>query len=168
MPARQTELTSVTDDGDRTERCAALIDVLRQRLGPHSVRRFEPVASHLPERAEMLPPIDGEAPAWPEPEQKPRPLLLLPHAEPADDVTALVPDGPPRRFRWRGVTYDITGAQGPERIGAEWWRHREPKPTRDYYLVEDSTGHRFWLFREGLYGRETAAARGSCTACLRE
>jgi protein ImuB len=159
MPARQTELTSVTDDGDRTERCASLIDALRQRLGPNSVRRFEPVASHLPERSEVLPPIDGEATAWPEPEQKPRPLLLLPHAEPAEDVTALVPDGPPRRFSWRGVTYDVTGAQGPERIGAEWWRHREPKPTRDYYLVEDSAGHRFWLFREGLYGRETTAAR---------
>ena len=159
MPARQTELTSVTDEGDRTERCASLIDALRQRLGPHSVRHFEPAASHLPERAEVLPPIDGDASAWPEPDQKPRPLLLLPHAEPAEDVTALVPDGPPRRFSWRGVTYDVTGAQGPERIGAEWWRHREPKPTRDYYLVEDSTGHRFWLFREGLYGRETAAAR---------
>jgi protein ImuB len=159
MPARQTELTSVTDDGDRTERCASLIDALRQRLGPNSVRRFEPVASHLPERAEVLPPIEGEATAWPEAEQKPRPLLLLPHAEPAEDVTALVPDGPPRRFSWRGVTYDVTGAQGPERIGAEWWRHREPKPTRDYYLVEDSAGHRFWLFREGLYGRETTAAR---------
>jgi protein ImuB len=159
MPARQTELTSASEDGDRTERCANLIDALRQRLGPHSVRHFEPVASHLPERAEVLPTIDGEAPAWrPEPEQKPRPLLLLPHAEPAEDVTALVPDGPPRRFSWRGVTYDVTGAQGPERIGAEWWRHREPKPTRDYYLVEDSTGHRFWLFREGLYGRETTAA----------
>jgi protein ImuB len=159
MPARQTELASVTDEGDRTERCASLIDALRQRLGPHSVRHFEPVASHLPERAEVLPPIDGDASAWPEPEQKPRPLLLLPHAEPAEDVTALVPDGPPRRFSWRGVTYDVTGAQGPERIDAEWWRHREPKPTRDYYLVEDSAGHRFWLFREGLYGRETAAAR---------
>src|SRR6202166_4818483 len=159
MPARQTEFTSATEDGNRTERCAALIDALRQRLGRPSVRRFEPVASHLPERAEVLPPIDGEASAWPEPEQKPRPLLLLPHAEPAEDVTALVPDGPPRRFSWRGVTYDVTGAQGPERIGAEWWRHREPKPTRDYYLVEDSAGHRFWLFREGLYGRETTAAR---------
>ena len=159
MPARQTEFTSVSEDDNRTERCAALIDALRQRLGPHSVRRFEPVASHLPERAEVLPPIDGEAPAWPEPEQKSRPLLLLPHAEPAEDVTALVPDGPPRRFSWRGVTYDVTGAQGPERIGAEWWRHRQPKPTRDYYLVEDSAGHRFWLFREGLYGRETTAAR---------
>ena len=158
MPARQTEFTSVSEDDNRTERCASLIDALRQRLGPHSVRRFEPVASHLPERAEVLPPIDGEATAWPEPEQNPRPLLLLPHAEPAD-VTALIPDGPPRRFSWRGVTYDVTGAQGPERIGAEWWRHREPKPTRDYYLVEDSTGHRFWLFREGLYGRETTQAQ---------
>jgi len=159
MPARQTELTSASEDGDRTERCANLIDALRQRLGPRSVRHFEPVASHLPERAEVLPPIDGDASAWPEPDQKPRPLLLLPHAEPAEDVTALVPDGPPRRFSWRGVTYDVTGAQGPQRIGAEWWRHREPKPTRDYYLVEDSAGHRFWLFREGLYGRETTAAR---------
>ena len=143
------------------------------------MRRFEPVASHLPERAEVLPPIDGEATAWPEPEQKPRPLLLLPHAEPAEDVTALVPDGPPRRFSWRGVTYDVTGAQGPERIGAEWWRHPLPTlprkrgreregTTRDYYLVEDSAGHRFWLFREGLYGRETTRRTGSCTACLRE
>jgi protein ImuB len=161
MPARQAELTPSQGwgDGDRTERCASLIDALRQRLGQASVRRFEPVASHWPERAEVLPPIDGEAPAWPEPEQKPRPLLLLPHAEPAEDVTALVPDGPPRRFSWRGVTYDVTGAQGPERIAGEWWRHRKPQPTRDYYLVEDSAGHRFWLFREGLYGRETAAAQ---------
>ena len=32
-------------------------------------------------------------------------------------------------------------------------------PTRDYYLVEDGNGRRFWLYREGLYGRETAAPR---------
>ncbi len=105
---------------------------------------------------------------WPEPEQ-PRPLLLLPRAEPAE-VTALVPDGPPRRFCWRGATYDVAGAQGPERIGAEWWRapqfpaharesERQHDLTRDYYLVEDGDGRRFWLYREGLYGRETAAAR---------
>ena len=36
---------------------------------------------------------------------------------------------------------------------------RPPEPTRDYYLVEDADGRRFWLFREGLYGRETASAR---------
>jgi protein ImuB len=134
-----------------------LIDTLRQRLGPASVRRFAPVASHLPERAEILPPVGGEVSAWPSPQQA-RPLLLLPRAEPAE-VTALVPDGPPRRFSWRGTTYDVAGSQGPERIGAEWWRHRAPEPTRDYYLVEDLAGHRFWLYREGLYGRETAAAR---------
>jgi protein ImuB len=160
MPARQTEMAGIEDD-DKTERCAALIDALRQRLGPASVRRFEAVASHWPERAEVLAPIDGEEPA-PAPDQQTetaRPLLILPHAEPADEVMALIPDGPPRRFSWRGTTYEITGAQGPERIGPEWWRHREPKPTRDYYLVEDSAGHRFWLFREGLYGREPTAAR---------
>jgi protein ImuB len=101
---------------------------------------------------------------------QPRPLLLLPQAEPAE-VTALVPDGPPRRLRWRGVTYEIAGAQGPERIAAEWWRAPPPYPpsqaeeekgrslTRDYYFVEDDEGHRFWLYREGLYGRETSAAR---------
>ena len=42
MPARQTELhpSAAGEDGDRAERCAALIDALRQRLGPHRVRRF--------------------------------------------------------------------------------------------------------------------------------
>ena len=65
------------------------------------------------------------------------------------------------------MTYDVTGAQGPERIGAEWWREpshacasgRHPALTRDYFVVEDAGGYRFWLFREGLYGRETANAR---------
>jgi protein ImuB len=172
MPARQTEFATGADH-DRAERCATLIDALRQRLGPHRVRRFEAVASHLPERAEILPPAGGAASVWPEPEQ-PRPLLLLPRAEPAE-VTALVPDGPPRRFSWRGETYDVAGAQGPERIGAEWWRaphlsaharangnpedERQHDLSRDYYMVEDLDGRRFWLYREGLYGRETAAAR---------
>jgi protein ImuB len=167
MPARQIEFQTELNVGrppDDTERCAALIDALRQRLGPHRVRRFEPIASHLPECAEALPPVGREtaAAAWPPAEQTPRPLLLLSMAEPAEDVTALVPDGPPRRFCWRGVTYDVAGAQGPERIGAQWWLNRASRaiePSRDYYLVEDLSGRRFWLFREGLYGRETANPR---------
>ena len=182
MPARQDEL--IADDAGRSERCAALIDKLRQRLGPQSVRRFEARASHLPERAEVQLPVTGEtipsppaergrsiaegyrvsridreASAWAALE-RPRPLLLLPRAEPTE-VTALVPDGPPRRFRWRGVTYEVMGAEGPERIAGEWWRngYRAAEPTRDYYLVEDADGHRFWLYREGLYERETTSAR---------
>ena len=165
MTAQQTQFTAA-EDGDRTERCAALIDALRQRLGAASVRRFEPVASHIPEQAELLRPATGETTAWPAADGNIRPLLMLPKAESAE-VTALVPEGPPRRFCWRGVSYDIAGAQGPERIGAEWWREplhvcaneRQPALTRDYFLVEDAGGHRFWLFREGLYGRETANAR---------
>jgi protein ImuB len=170
IAARQDELIAEDAGAPDSERCAVLVDTLRQRLGPRSVRSFEPVASHSPERAEVLRPVAAEAPAsWPEPEPKPRPLLLLPRAEPTE-VLALIPDGPPRRFRWRGVTYEITGSEGPERIGAEWWRldtptvhspasERQHAPTRDYYLVEDSGGHRFWLYREGLYERETTAAR---------
>jgi protein ImuB len=81
----------------------------------------------------------------------PRPLLLLPRPVTAE-VVALIPEGPPRQFRWRGVLHQIVGAQGPERIAPEWWR-RNPEETRDYYLVENATGRRFWLYRAGLYGR---------------
>ncbi len=106
MQARQTELTSSPANGgesgwghsDQAERCAALIDTLRQRLGPHSVRQFVAVESHWPERAAALAPCNGETPAWPVLDQTTRPLLLLPHAEPAEEVLALVPDGPPGVF----------------------------------------------------------------------
>src|SRR6185312_2129141 len=46
--------------GSDPEGCALLVDTLRQRLGPHSVRGFAPVASHLPERAEKLMPMTAE------------------------------------------------------------------------------------------------------------
>ena len=74
-----------------------------------------------------------------------------------DRGIALVPEGLPRRFRWRGVTHGVARIEGPERIADEWWRSRAPRPTRDYYLVEDEAGRRFWLYREGIYGRETDA-----------
>jgi len=126
----------------------------RVRVG---VRQDDPSPDRL---TRSDPPLSGEG-NW-SIEEKSRPLLLLPQAEPTE-VTALIPEGPPRRFRWRGVTYDITGAQGPERIADEWWRAPYPSQgealSRDYYLVEDGEGHRFWLYREGLYGRETATPR---------
>lgn len=184
MQERQMDITSRTD-ADGRERCAALIDGLRQRLGPHSVRRLQPVASHLPERAETACAPTSAAAAWETPDvTRRRPPLMLPRAEPAE-VVALVPEGPPRRFRWRGVTHCVAHAQGPERIADEWWRQsasRQPRwkhafgvtdqkhafgtdqkhafgVTRDYYLVENDTGRRFWLYREGLYGRETTEPR---------
>jgi len=185
MPARQIDSNidrhlQLRATAENDDDIAALIDALRQRLGSNRVRQFEAVPSHIPERAEKLTEVNGEtfqsAPSRSEDGNRPfaddktRPLLLLPQAEPAE-VTALVPEGPPRRLRWRGVTYDIAGAQGPERIAEEWWRNppsfpppqtgegKEEGLTRDYYFVEDGAGHCFWLYREGLYGRETAAAR---------
>jgi len=161
MAGGQTELMAGLDEAGEQldERCAELIDGLAQRLGPGSVQRLAPLASHLPERAEAAFIATDEVPAWPAPnEAQPRPLLLFARAEPAE-VTALVPEGPPRRFRWRGVTHGIAKAQGPERIAGEWWHEDASPPTRDYYLVEDEAGHRFWLYREGLYARETAAPR---------
>jgi protein ImuB len=161
MEGGQTELMAgLNEAGEQPdERCAELIEGLAQRLGPRSVRRLAPLASHLPERAEAAFAASHECAPWPSPDEtRPRPLLLFARAEPAE-VTALVPEGPPRRFRWRGVTHGIAKAQGPERIAGEWWHEDASPPTRDYYLVEDEAGHRFWLYREGLYARETAAPR---------
>src|SRR5215207_9418887 len=140
---------------DRSEdRAMSLIDAFSQCFVRGDLTRPWPVASHIPERAVHLRSDVENAPEWlAEEEAPPRPALLLPEAEPAD-VIAVVPEGPPRRFRWRGRTHRVAHAQGPERIAPEWWRKQNPQPTRDYYIVEDEAGRRFWLFREGLYGRE--------------
>jgi protein ImuB len=88
----------------------------------------------------------------------PRPLFLLSRPEPTE-VVALIPEGPPRQFRWRGVRHQIVHAEGPERIAPEWWRSSPEDAAaaeRDYYTVEDCAGHRFWLYRAGRYDRGEA------------
>jgi protein ImuB len=89
--------------------------------------------------------------AWPV-DRPPRPVRLFAHPE-SVEVIAEVPDGPPIRFRWRRRLYDVTRAEGPERIEPEWWADNGPaaRGTRDYFRVEDTTGRRFWLYRDGLY-----------------
>nr|MBP7649842.1 DNA polymerase Y family protein [Phenylobacterium sp.] len=76
-------------------------------------------------------------------------------------VTALMPDDPPRQFRWRGQLHRVRRAEGPERIGQEWWRGAiedvRTDHIRDYYRVEDEAGARFWLFRAGTYTPGTQA-----------
>ncbi len=82
-----------------------------------------------------------------------RPLRLLEHPEPVEAL-AEVPDGPPLRFRWRRMLHQVVRAEGPERIGGQWWQGLAP--TRDYYRIEDAAGRRFWLFRLGLFGESPA------------
>lgn len=142
---------------------ADLIDRLIARFGAAQVLRFVPVDTHDPLRAARL--VTAARPAnsaldWPEPEpgEPPtRPLRLFDPPEPVETL-AEVPDGPPIRFRWRRVLHEVARAEGPERIATEWWRVPQA-PTRDYFRIEDSDGRRFWLFREGLYARETENPR---------
>jgi protein ImuB len=60
-------------------------------------------------------------------------------------VTAVMPLGPPARFRLRGEDYRITRTWGPERIETSWWRGHMVR--RDYYRVETRDGQWFWLYR---------------------
>ncbi|MXO67429.1 DNA polymerase Y family protein [Altererythrobacter marinus] len=146
------------EGGEAQPDLAPLLDRLAVRFGPDRIRRFHPRDEHLPEyAARPVPPESGPA-AWPRPEpgEPPlRPLFLYDPPRPVG-VVAEVPDGPPRRFVWRGKHHRVVRHEGPERIAYPWWKHPEGRgPTRDYYRVEDEMGQRFWLFRHGLYASES-------------
>jgi len=126
---------------------ARLVDLLAGRIGARSVFRIAPVESHVPERAAVRSDPNELPGAWPEWQ---RPVRLFARPEPLQRVIALMPDQPPRRFEWRGMTYKVVGGDGPERVHGEWWRRdAEIWAVRDYYRVEDETGGRYWVFRRG-------------------
>jgi protein ImuB len=144
---------------------ALLVDRLANHLGVGRVSRLEPRASHIPERAEArVPALRDSASArskgasWPGAPAAPRPPLLLAAPEPIR-VIAEVPEGPPARFTWRRVERRVVRSQGPQRIAPEWWREIGAKAsrTRDYYRLEDEGGAGYWVYREGLYGRDEQA-----------
>jgi protein ImuB len=134
--------------GKRKPDLVPLVDRLVGRLGSRRLFRLSAVESDVPERSlSRVSPL-GEVQAWPP--HWPRPVRLLPRPEPIDKVVALLPDGPPRRFTWRGDIHVVRKADGPERIYGEWWKDRaEADAVRDYFQVEDEEGARFWIFRRG-------------------
>lgn len=141
--------TALTEANGKT--AETLIDRLVNRLGAPAVRRLVPKSSHIPELAQTLRSAFAGPSLWPEPTacKPPRPPLLFERPEPLT-VLAEIPEGPPARFTWRCLTRRVAKAEGPERIAPEWWRQAGPRP-RDYYRIEDEDGHRYWVFREGLY-----------------
>jgi protein ImuB len=156
LQAPQTQLTELATP-KTSDRLASVVDTLTNRLGSERVSRVAPYASHVPERAvRRVPPLPVRQPSWVANPAAPRPIRLLRRPEPIE-VIAPVPDDPPIRFSWRGVSHRVRAAAGPERIAAEWWRGRrsdkrpETDLIRDYYRVEDSDGARFWIFRAGLH-----------------
>ena len=157
-----------------------LNDRMSSRLGIMAVLRTQLIESHIPERAARLVPAlaasndQARDKARPLP---PRPLRLLPVPEMVA-INAEVPEGLPASMIWRRESYKIEKASGPERLGAEWWRSGQrlqlvpsepPKKgetpphipnlalfepdavTRDYYVVEDAAGRRFWIYRQGFH-----------------
>lgn len=154
LPAEQATLAGGAGGGPAPageEEFARLLDALGNRLGFDRVARLVPQQSHLPERAVRRAPPTARPPAtgWP---WRRRPLHLFSRPEPVEAV-APVPDSPPLMFRWRNRSHQVVRADSAERIACEWWRSSAPE--RDYYVVEDQSGRRFWLFREGLYGAAT-------------
>ena len=145
------------------EDLADLIDRLGARLGVRRVLRLSPQNSYVPEFAVSAISCARmeQAPVWPAACPRTgaptRPIRLLERPEQIETIAA-VPDGPPLRFRWRRFMHEVADVEGPERIAPEWWRS-EDALTRDYFRVEDTHGHRFWLYRQGLYDGETTRPR---------
>ena len=166
----QTDWAGEADEGYRVadeEELADLLDRLGNRFGFGRIGRPVPRQSWLPERAAVREAVleggsatrSGSAvhpgsavhfrvaASWPG--NRRRPLRLL---SPPEPVEVVIPEQgePPVAFRWRGRLHRRCAAEGPERLECEWWR--EEAPRRDYYLVEDEQGCRYWLFREGEGG----------------
>jgi len=128
---------------------SGLIDTLANRVGSDRLYRLAAVESDVPERSikRIAPLAAATTVRWPA--DWPRPSRLLARPEPID-MMALLPDHPPVHFTWRGVRRRVTRADGPERVYGEWSRRdAEVAAVRDYFLVEDEAGERFWVFRAG-------------------
>jgi protein ImuB len=152
-----------------------LADRLALRLGQDNVVRLLPRDSHIPERVQTTAPISAPAAvegAWARlaSMKGARPTRLLQRPEPVE-VTALLPDEPPRQFTWRRHAHKVVKVEGPERIADEWWRPRPSgkvmaanivPPVRDYYRIEDNDGVRFWLFRDGPLNAAKWFLHGFC------
>ena len=136
---------------------SVLIDRLAGRLGrdavvqvrlfpdaqPERVCRYEPLIGSTSRRRKAPATVKKFAPLQ-------RPLVLFPRPAPLE-VVAVIPDGPPIQFCWKGASHHIAQHWGPERIETGWWRKHPVR--RNYYRVETNTGYRFWLFRELGEGR---------------
>ena len=156
------------------EELADLLDRLGNRFGFGRIGRPVPHQSWLPERAAFRESASQPASATDWPEDRRRPLRLLSPPERVEAVSLESGDPSPatrgekphpagsvdlchglRGFRRQGRFHQLRIAEGPERLECEWWR--EDAPSRDYYLVEDEEGGRYWLFREGGGGSGDAS-----------
>jgi protein ImuB len=125
-----------------------LIERLQARLGSEQVQRLKPVDDHRPECATVAVAADaalaprqpaprggGKAPA---PHGPPRPVWLLPQAQPlAERQLRPLLEGRPLQLLC-----------GPERIESGWWDAALAE--RDYFIAQTSDGALVWIYRARL------------------
>lgn len=134
---------------------AELLDKIANRIGADRIKRYLPQERYWPEHA-IKPALSlSEQPATNWRTGRRRPSLLLRYPQKID-VMAIEPDNPPSFFTYKGVRHIIKKSDDAERIEPEWWLNDGTH--RDYYLVEDENGARYWVYRLG-YSEDKAPAQ---------
>jgi protein ImuB len=151
---KQETLWSSEGCGLEDSSLAELLDRLANKIGADKIHRYLPQERYWPEQSIKLARSLKDKPTTAWRKDKPRPSLLLPRPE-RIEVTALLPDNPPMLFIYKGVRHIIKKADDAERIEQEWWI--DEGLHRDYYVVEDQEGRRYWVFRSGHYTDEKSA-----------
>lgn len=142
------ELLWTANSGLESREIAELLDNLENKYVGSIINRYLPDEHYMPERSVKQASSLQEKPQTAWPISKSRPLQLLSFPE-RIAVTAPIPDYPPMNFRYKEKLHKVIKADVCERIEAEWWL--EPGLHRDYYIVEDEEGKRYWIFRLGHY-----------------
>lgn len=134
--------------GQNDKKVTELLDRLEAKAGTGHVKRYLAAEHHWPDWS-----VKEAVPLWEKPTAPwrtdlPRPIHLLACPE-SIEVMAILPDYPPKFFRYNNKEFKVVKSDGPERIEQEWWL--ADGLYRDYYCVEDESGARYWLFRSGPY-----------------
>lgn len=152
LSAQQEPLWNILGSCEESTELANLLDRIAGKLGNHTIHRYLPAEHYWPERSFKAATTLSEKSDTTWRNDRLRPLLLLPQPQQVE-VTVPLPDYPPILFIYRNKIHNIKKADGPERIEQEWWL--EQGLVRDYYIVEDEEGSRYWLFRSGQYEQHT-------------
>jgi protein ImuB len=144
---KQDVLWNFTEGGNGTA-IGELLDRIAGKLGLAAINRYLPDEHYWPERSVKAATSFTEEPQTQWRTDLPRPIHLLSTPE-TIEVTVPIPDHPPMLFRHKGVLHNVKKADSPERIEQEWWI--EQGQYRDYFIVEDEHGARYWIFRQGSY-----------------
>lgn len=142
----QDALWSVEAGGLDQNSLVELLDKVATKIGPKNIRRYLPQESYYPERSikRALSLTEKPASAWRS--DSIRPSLLLRRPEQIE-VMHKLPDNPPVAFSYRNERHTVKCADDAERVEPEWWKRN--RLHRDYYVIEDEQGRRYWVFRSG-------------------